>query len=169
MQKSTQLGRIFQLKKRLIINYDRVSILIYDLPIDDDEKSGRCRDNAAILAESAEGMIQVVDIRQESMVRVEQMQWALTEAVSSTNSLRDKNQSLLTDVRLLLYDLTDEIEKTYSWLGINENQEAMITETMTKSVEKILHLLTESNFDQEFDKVINNLRGTGDSSDVELF
>jgi len=115
MQKSTQLGRVFQFKKRLIVNYDRVSILIYDLPVDDDEKTGRCRDNAAILAESAEGMIQVVEIRQESMDRVEQMQWALTEAVSSTNSLRTKNQSLLTDVRLLLYELTDEVEKTYSW------------------------------------------------------
>lgn len=169
MQNSAQLGRLFQFKKRLVVNYDRVSILVYDLPIADDEKAGRFRDSVAILAEASEGVIQVVDIREDSMARVEQMQIALTEAVNSTNSLRTKNHNMMADVRVSLQELMDEVEKTYSWLGISEGQEATIATTMTKSVEKILNLLTESNFDQEFNQVIDSLMGKGDANDIELF
>lgn len=169
MQNSAQLGRIFQFKKRLVVNYDRVSILVYDLPIADDEKAGRCRDSVAILAEASEGLIQVVDLRQDAMVRVEQMQIALTEAVNSTHALRSKNYHMMTDVRLLLQDLMEDVEKTYSWLGISESQEAIIKATMEKSVEKLLNLLTDSNFDQEFNQVIESLKGTGTSNDIELF
>ena len=64
LEQSSKMGREFQLKNRLVINQDRISILVSNLPSDDEKKAGKIRDNILILAETAEALIESFENRQ---------------------------------------------------------------------------------------------------------
>lgn len=172
LEQSSDMGRIFQFQRRLAVNYDRVSLIVANMPDESEEPehAGRIRDNLVILAEIAEGLCDNVDMRLESMRRAEQMQLALSGAQSAVQLLHEKHLNTLGDTRLLLHDLENEVEKTYGWLGINEEQEEAISQTTNRSVRRILALLAEagSNNDQ-FEAVLDALRGSGRDNSVELF
>ena len=104
------------------------------------------------------------------MSRAEQLQVALIGAVSAIESLRDRHASTLGDTRILLQGLTDNVEKTFRWLGTSVTQEEAIDQTMNESVEQILHLLsTRGKYDEEFDHVLDALRGSEQAGELELW
>ncbi|HNA83261.1 MAG TPA: response regulator, partial [Thiobacillaceae bacterium] len=62
LQKASGMGRIFQFSTRLVANYDRVSILIANMPDEklEAERAGQIRDNIATLAETVEALCDTV-------------------------------------------------------------------------------------------------------------
>jgi DNA-binding response OmpR family regulator len=173
LEQSADMGRIFQFGHRLVVNYDRVSIIVADMPSETDfpEEAGRIRDNLVILAETAEALCDNVDMRLESTLRAEQLQVALSSAEEALGNLRQKYLDMLGDTRLLLQALVDEVERTYAWLETNQSQETAISETMDRSVQRILALLAAGgDFDEQFDLVLAALRGSsGGGKAIELF
>lgn len=171
LEQSASMGRIFQFRHKLVVNYDRVSVIVNNMPADDADKSGRIRDNVAMLAEMTDTLCENVDMRQASMSRAEQLQVALGAAVMAIEALHEKNRNAQSDTRLLLQELVDNIEKSYSWLGTSRDQEARISQTMYGSVEKILQLLESSSVqsDEEIEKILSALRGGHVGGEVDLF
>ncbi len=170
LAKISGLGRIFQFKKQLVVNYDRVSIAITNLPEDSQERTGNIRDQVAVLAETAEALCDNVAMRQESTARAEQLQMALFGASTAVESLRSRHQAMLADTRILLQELVDVIEKAYSWLGTTIDQEEKISEMMDRSVQRILTLLaTRGQYDDEFEHVLHALRGSQNSGSSDLW
>ena len=171
LEQSLSMGRIFQFKQRLVVNYDRVSVIVNNMPLEESEKSGRLRDNITMLAEMTDTLCENVDIRQASFARAEQLQVALTTAVMAIEALHETANNAQVDTRLLLQELVDNIEKTYSWLGTSRQQEESIGKTMYASVEKILQLLetTSDKSNEEFDKVLSALRGSNIGGEIDLF
>jgi CheY-like chemotaxis protein len=54
------LERIFEFHQRAAYNFDHITILINDMPLDDPDLCGRIRDSLAIVAESADAKIQAL-------------------------------------------------------------------------------------------------------------
>ena len=170
LDKLAQMGRIFQFKRQLVVNYDRVSIAITNLPEESAERAGNIRDHVAVLAETSEALCDNVAMRRESMERAEQLQMALFSATSAVESLRDKHRAMLADTRVLLQELVDVIEKAYSWLGTTLDQEEKISAMMDGSVQRILNLLsTRGQYDEEFAQVLQALRGGQNTGSTELW
>jgi predicted TIM-barrel enzyme len=47
------MGRLAQFKNRMVINFPAVSLLVRDMPQDDEERCGRLRDHLSMLVEAA--------------------------------------------------------------------------------------------------------------------
>lgn len=167
------MGRIFQFRSQLVVNYERVSIIVGNMPdeVTAATAAGRLRDNVAILAETAEALCDNVDMRLTSMRRAEQMQIALGGAVAAVEALRDKQMAMLADTRVLLQELTDSIEKSYSWLDTSQAQEKFISAAMHQSVQRILTLLAAGgdDLDGRLAQVVDALRQSHDGGELELF
>ncbi|WP_346284774.1 response regulator [Zoogloea sp.] len=166
------MGRLFQFKQRLVVNYDRVSIIVSNMPDEGEEpeRTGILRDSLAILAESTEAMAVNVDLRLEGQKRAEQLQIALSEAELAVNSMGDQNRLTLCDTRLLLQEMVDGIENTYSWLDTSHAQELAISATMDESVQRILGRLSNgTNFDARFLQVMQAFKAGSSHDAVELF
>ena len=167
------MGRIFQFRSQLVVNYDRVSIIVGNMPDDESAtaEAGRLRDNVAILAETAEALCDNVDMRLTSMERAEQMQLALGGAVAAVELLRDKQMGMLADTRVLLQELTDNVEKSYSWLDTTQAQEKSISAAMHQSVRRILAVLAEGgdDLDARLARVVDALRQSHDGGEVQPF
>lgn len=172
LEQATGMGRLFQFRQRLVVNYDRVSIIIADMPAEseDADRAGQLRDNIAILAEAAEALCDNVDMRLESMARAEQLQLALGSATTGIRSVRRKYLATVADVRMILSQLEDKVVQRFTWLGISHEQEADIGGEIDRSVRSALELLSEgSDFDQELDHVFDALRGGEAANEAELF
>lgn len=171
LEQAAELGRIFQFRSRLVVNYSRVSLIVANMPDEheDGDRAGRIRDNMAILTETTEAMCENVDMRLESMARAERMQIALGGAVQAIENLRTRTLSLQGDTRLLLQQLVDEIEKSYSWLDTSQAQESALSSIMDSMVQRILALLTErGDLDSQFDEILVALNGNPDTA-IEMF
>ena len=171
LEHADSMGRIFQFKQNLVVNFDRVSVIVSNMPGEDEEKSGRIRDNVAMLAEMTDTLCENVDMRQASMARAEQLQVAMTAAVMAIETLNENQHLAQMDARLLLQEMVDTLEKTYSWLGTSRQEEFKISQTMYDSVDKILKLLktTGAESDKEFAKVLSALRDGHVGGEVDLF
>jgi DNA-binding response OmpR family regulator len=170
LDKSRGMGRNFQFKRNLVVNYDKVSIIISNMPAEGTERNREIRDNIAILAETAEAFCESVDMRKVSMERAESMQIALFEASKTVESIRDKQTQLFMAVRLLLHGLTDKIEQSYSWLGTSSDQEAAISAAMNDSVQQILEVLANgSQMNEQFAAVVHIMKGGDKQNEIDLF
>jgi CheY-like chemotaxis protein len=170
LSRMSVMGRLVEFKRQFIVNYNLVSLLICCDPMDSAEKISRIRDNAAILAETTEALCENVSMRVQSMARAEQLQIAVIAAGTAVENVRKNHHHMLLDTRILLQELIDKVESTYSWLSTSRAQESAISGNMNESVQKILNLLsTESHFDDEIAKVHEALNIENKSNDNCLF
>lgn len=170
LAKVAGMGRIFQFKNRMVVNYEHISLIATNVPSDDSDKAGKVRDNLCILAETAESLTENVEMRLESSARAEQLQVALVKAVTAVEGLQGKHRSMLADTRILLQELVDTLEKSFAWLGTTTEQEYALGNTMNESVQKILDLIsTRGQFENEFAAVVDALRGPETQGEVDLF
>ena len=170
-EQAVSMGRLFQFRRRLVVNYDRVSIIVANMPDEASEgdEAGRTRDNVAILAETAEALCENVDMRRESMARAEQLQIALGQATRAIEDLQSDHMAAMGDVGLLLQQLEDKVGVSLGWLGATVPQEERVKAGIDAIINEILLLLAASgDFNLQFDNVLNALRSQG-SKDVELF
>jgi CheY-like chemotaxis protein len=171
LEQSSSMGRMFQFRRRLVVNYDRVSIIVANMPEEQDSpEAGRIRDNITILAEATEALCHNVDMRHESEVRAEQMQIALGSSVNAVESLREKYMQMLADTRMLLEQMVRTAARNYAWIGATEGQESKMNSDMDASIQSILALVAEGGgYDQHFNQVLSTLRGGTSTTSVELF
>jgi CheY-like chemotaxis protein len=170
MDRMSGMGRLVEFKRQFIVNYDRLSIMITTQPNETPEKIGRIRDNTVILAESAEGLCELLTLRIETNARTEQMQVALLSASSSIEDVNRNHAHLMADTRILLYKLVDKVEATYSWLNTSQSQEEAISTSMKESIDEILALLTAGNqFEEAISKVLETLNVENKQNDNFLF
>lgn len=171
LEQSAGMGRIFQFKQKLVVNYDRVSLVIDNMPTEETESTGRMRDNLTMLAEMTDTLCDNVAMRQTSHERAEQFQVALTTNYYAIEDLREMNRTLQADTRILLQELVDNTEKTFTWLGTSAEQEKQLTTSMYASVQKILDLLeaARSKGEGKFESVLDSLRGGDDKTEIDLF
>lgn len=138
-EKSKDMGRIFQFSRRLVVNYEHVSILITDLP-DDDERAGRLRDNIAILAESAEAIAETIAVRIESGQRAEALQVGMIETTTAVEELRTLYRTQQTDTRVQLETMISNIEHAFVTLGLTNSQEYQVSNILREGVDNTLQL-----------------------------
>lgn len=172
LEHASEMGRLFQFKHRLVVNYERVSVIVADMPDEAEqaERAGIVRDSLVILAETAEALAINVDIRQEGQKRAEQLQLALSGAEKALTTLGEKNRAMLLDTHVLLQELVDGIERTYSWLGTSQEQEATISTTMDRAVQRVLDRLSSgSDFDAQFAEVMQALNAGRGKTEEKLF
>ena len=171
LEQSNSMGRIFQFKQRLVVNYDRVSVIVANMPLEDDQQSGRIRDNITMLVEMTEALCTNVEMHLKSVSHTELMQVALQTAYNETEMVNKMRHNSQVDLRLLLQELVDNVEKTYSWLGISRSQEDSIGKTMYGSVDKILTLLEENGkqYDNGFEKILSSLKAEDLGGEIHLF
>lgn len=164
---SSNLGPVFQFKSRLVVNQGRISIIVANMPdkTQAGERAGRIQENITILAEAADALCGNVDMLIASTRSAEQLRIALGNACNAVQSLRKKYLTMHDDVRMLLHDLVVDVERTYSWLGVNQSQESIISENMDNAIQRILaQFAVGSDFDRQFDLVLKALHGNRNSA-----
>lgn len=170
LEQASSMGRVFQFKRNLAVNYENVSVIVSNMPIDTADKADRLRDHITMLAEMTDTMCGNVAMHQLSNARAEQLQVAMAAAFHNVDLLRAVSRSMQIDARLLLQEMVDTIEKSYSWLGTSREQEREISQAMYISVDKILNMLEKvsSQSNEKFDKILTALNAKTSAEDIDM-
>jgi CheY-like chemotaxis protein len=145
---SNMPDRFVENGRRMFINYPNVSLLIKNMPVDDEVKMGRLRDTLAILSEGTN--------EKQISIEKDQTMIAMLELSSKTNLniLRETQEGLsfiktvheeLKHSNLSLMDSTvDSIQSTFINLGLTDQQEVALSRMLQNSLNEAKRLFNES-------------------------
>ncbi len=148
------MDRIFQFKTRAAFNFDRITILVNNMPVQEAELCGRLRDNVLIAAECANVKLHMQQVSEEnsrSKVTAASLLDALQNAVMDFERkyLRARyNGSLMTE------SLLDELASSFASLGLSEQQETRIDSIVRAKVGKLAEVY---DFSEEMHKVLTDI------------
>ncbi|MCE1184997.1 MAG: response regulator [Rhodocyclales bacterium] len=158
LEKSADLGRLFRFGQRLAVNYPSVTLLVQNLP-EDEEVVGRIRDNLALLAESAHGIASTITIRHQAHAQAHAIQAAASQTAATVEALRSLYQQQQVETRLRLDQLIHGVESTYVFLGLSENQEGILSEALRSGADEVLTLFRLGEiFEARLQSILTTLR-----------
>lgn len=158
LERSATLGRLFQFRSRLVVNYPAITVLVVNLP-DDPDFVGRLRDNLAVLAESADIIAGTIGMRRQAVARAQSIEAAAKESVSAVETLRALYRRQQSETRIQLESLIGAVEGTYVFLGLTDSQEATLSEALRRGSEEVLQLFQlNEEFDHQFGRILKLLR-----------
>jgi DNA-binding response OmpR family regulator len=158
LEHAATLGREFRFGQRLILNNDIVSLLVLDMPRDE-ETARRLAGYLNVLVESAEALAETIEMRRESAARAEEFMVASFENYSTLDDLRSGYRQQQIDTRQLLQELIDDVEKSYLHLGLTDKQETSVSSTLQFNAEKILRLFDLGvHFDRQFAALLDSMK-----------
>lgn len=162
------MGRIFSFKNRMVVNHEKVSILVVNMPLDDTEYCGRIRDHLAIVAEAADLAVDNVCARLDALQRAQDMQSIAAVTRSAVEELRTAYRDIQISARLELETMTDSIEGMYLSLGLTDRQEATVSDVVRHATGRVLDLLElGATLDSSFTRIVGQLSHTVDIPSIE--
>lgn len=162
IEKAHSMGRIFNFRNRLIVNYDNISLLITNMPLEDEALCGRVRDHASMIAESADQAVDNINLRLAAHARTEDIRKLATASRNTMERLRKNYVEQQVNTRFELEHMLQGIENLCASLDITEQQEQQITQTLHESVERVLALFAlGAEFDQQLAQIVSELDKAG--------
>lgn len=152
-------GRFFDFKDRTIVNFDQISMLVKNMPVDDKERYGRIRDSICTLLTAANARISTLDklknveIKRNVVVdqAIENVHKAIINIESSVK--RQERASLK-----IIDDLTLDMERTVMALGLAEGEEVNLLKILSKSTAGLSSIHKESiDLDRLFESTLGTL------------
>jgi hypothetical protein len=83
------MGRIFEFRSRSAHNFDRLTLMINNMPLADPEFCGRLRDHLCIAAECAEARLKAIETEESSHRQAEGIRDAVERIAASTVNARE--------------------------------------------------------------------------------
>lgn len=137
-------GRIFQFKSRCVFNYGQVTVLINNLPLDDADRSGRIRDNGALLAEGADARLRAIEAERLAHQRRSGIEAALPQVRTTLESLQGNYRRNCFEITQTMVDFQESLLKSFVHLGLTEGQEEQMTAMANEFMERMVGTQDES-------------------------
>lgn len=158
-EKMLGMGRIFQFKTRMVVNYERVSLLIVNMPQDNEELAGRIRDNAALVAEGAETTANAIFLSEETREKSELLGHVARKTKEAVEILKEQYQSQKVEAQMVLHRLEEDVEKVFYRLGLTEPQEEVVRETVRGAALRAISLYDKGiDLDHHLGTILRELR-----------
>ena len=158
IEKLHGIGRIFEFKTRMVINYDLASILMNDVP-DDTEVRGRIRDNVAMLAEGAHARIASLLIEQDNLRKQGGIRFALGEILEMTAELRDQQRIAQEQGNDAVNSVIDSFETAFIRYGLTPSQESELINLLVNLRHEVAGIgLSAEEVDRKLQRVVRSLQ-----------
>lgn len=166
LDQSSQMERLFQFRSRMVVNYDNISVLVTNMPLQDDALSGRIRDYAAVVAEAAQSATEGIAARMEVVHRARKMQELARASRDSVTALREQHRQQQSQTRIELDSMANHVEDMYYKLGLSQYQELMISDTVRTSASRVVDLFDVGlQFEEDFDAILLSLE---EASNIQM-
>ncbi|QZA82422.1 response regulator transcription factor [Deefgea piscis] len=150
--------RIYEMGKRLVINFPRIILQVKDMPVNQPDLCGRLRDHIAILVEAAETRLD--GILNETQIRAQQQLTlnAISLIQSSIQKLENEYRHQASSSMLLFSELQDQFEHKMVYLGLTDSQEGALLDMIAHSLAAATQIYDQGlSLDDEFSHVIATL------------
>lgn len=133
-----QLGRIFQFKRCCAYNFDALTILVNNMPIEDADLCGRLRDHLAIGAEMADARIKAMTADQRLLSAQGEIKTWLPEIQKTLQDGLVRNELSQNEAITQIRELIDQLVISFSPLGLSQELEEEITAMVLAKAQGII-------------------------------
>lgn len=120
------LGRIFEFKKRGVHNFERVTLMINNLPVHDPDYCGRLRDHLSVAAQSVDSRLKAIETDEANRRSQAGILLALESVSDTLMILRDAHEQDSAESAALMLALQETLANSFFRLGLSETQEHFI-------------------------------------------
>lgn len=126
-------GRFVDFGRRTAMNYDSVSVLVKNMPIDDAERYGRIKDNMGIMGEAVEARSISLATEIKLHQRKHELETLMSQAESMVNDIQDSHQGNSNQNEQILTNLLLGVEDAFITLGLSDAQEEILMSLLNKA------------------------------------
>ncbi|VAX01632.1 hypothetical protein MNBD_GAMMA22-2041 [hydrothermal vent metagenome] len=123
-------GRIYSFSKRTTFNYGAVSVLVVDMPIDDEIKYGELKDNIAIVVEGAQARVKALEVQFTREQKQKENIKIIKATKASLIALDEHQKESSRSHQELISSFISDVQDSFSRLGLTEAQENELMATM---------------------------------------
>ncbi|MEY4592210.1 MAG: hypothetical protein RIR18_1105 [Pseudomonadota bacterium] len=164
MNKLHGVGRIFEFRTRMVINYEFASILMNDVP-DDNEQRGRIRDNVAMLAEGAHARVASLMIEQDNRRKQSGIRFALSEILEMTSELRDQQHVRQEEGQSAVNRVIQSFERAFIHFGLTPSQEGELIGLLVELRHEVAAIgIGAAEIDTKLQRVVRSLQSIAEES-----
>lgn len=152
-------GRIVDLKNRTAINFVRASLLVKNMPIEDEERYGRLKDHLAMLVEGADARVAALDMDMYLAAEAKRLVTAVNGINATLIEVNRKSHDLHKQFSTLFNKLAQRLEGMIPLLELNGSQEAMLEDLLAQTSSAYLALADqESGVDRDLFEAMAQLQ-----------
>lgn len=116
-------GRYIDFGRRTIFNYGQVSILVRNMPLDDEKRYGAIKDNTFALIQGIDARLKTLDSRQILIDEKESLRKLSGEVQAAMREIDDSYQAVMRDIVSTVEDMAEAIQNRIPVLALSEEQE----------------------------------------------
>ena len=134
-------GRVFEFRRRSVHNFDRVTLMVNNLPLENADFCGRRRDNLAVAAQGADSRLKALQAEEASR-RAQAGIIAALESVGDTiMELREAQQDQSAISSQLIVNFQETLLNAFVGMGLTENQEQSLQDMVGDFLGRMVEIL----------------------------
>jgi len=154
-------GRIFEYGKRMIINFNSISLLVKNMPLDDPDRCGRLRDHLCLVMEGAEAKVLALYYENQVTKREKELSELLVDTQKAINEIDEKLKHEKSVAVELSQDLQLKLSEEIMLLALDEDQEKSVSQLVEKGMESVIQAFgSREEVEHYFKQIISNIRAT---------
>jgi CheY-like chemotaxis protein len=106
---------------RTIMNFEHVSVLVKDMPVNDEEEYARIKENVAVIAEGSEARINAIEAQNALLARAGMLD-VLRQAQQALKELNDKQADHKQQILALVQQLKRSLQAKFATTSLNSFQ-----------------------------------------------
>jgi CheY-like chemotaxis protein len=154
------MDRIFEFKSRSVFNFDKITILVNNMPLDDPDFCGRIRDNLSIAAQGADGKLNALEVEETNRRHQQGVLAALDSIRTTLGHLAELRQQDKMTSAELMYELQEDLAKSFVSLGLTTGQENSIEDLVKGYIGRLFELFDRGDEQQTMLESLNRRLAT---------
>lgn len=136
-------GRIVDFSRRTAINYENVTLMITDMPLEDTERYGRLRDHLATLVESLDARVKALDDSAAVVAKHRALGDVVHHTQTALAEIDRRHRENQNDARQILMTMLTAVEQSFAHLGMTTSQEDFLVAILNNGVMDVMNLLDQ--------------------------
>ena len=143
------MGRIFEFRSRSVHNFERLTLMINNMPVHDPEGCGRLRDHLCIAAECADSRLKALEIEERNRRNQSGIHEAIEHIGASISHARSNYLHNRTACTELLIALDQNFARVFAHLEMSNSDELTLTNLVSSFSKDLLKLLDSGEESQQ--------------------
>ncbi len=141
------MDRIFEFRKRAAYNFDHVTVLVTNMPVEDPDLCGRIRDNLCIAAESVEAKLVALQSFEDNGKIRNEIHGLMQNTAQTIQAFSQRYEQAYAKGTIYTAHFLDDLLGSFAHLGMTEQQEEEILQlvkTRTSGLIEIYDVVDET-------------------------
>lgn len=134
------LGRLFEFKGRSVHNFDHVTVLVANMPVDRGDFCGRIRDNLSMAAQGADARLLAIQTEEADRRKQAGIFRVLDSLRATIGTLTANHQQERLQGATLSFEIQQGLAKSFVHLGLTTGQELFLENMVRGYMEKLVAL-----------------------------